>query len=153
MTDVYGPFDTPDQQAAFVGAETATGQDPAAFTDIGMSTYQPSDAPIPGMQNTDGALTPAPPISTVDKIWGAIKSDSQGALSWVESSASGATQSVESALGTAVSATKAGVADLTKGVTSGLNSIYWYLILAVIVLGGVIYFAGKSGAVGVRVGV
>ena len=124
----------------------------AVPTSIGLPVDNQSSAPPPGFDSTVSSVQPAPPISTVDKIWGSISSTASSvvskieaapgeALDWTEGEIKSGYNTVKSGVGTVVS-------DVTSPVTSSLKSVYVYAIVGVIVLAGAIYFIGRGGAIG-----
>lgn len=115
----------------------------AVPTSLGLPGDNQSSAPPPGFESTTAAVQPPPPISTVDKIWGTIKSDASSAVNWGESEVQSAYQTTKSAVGTVVS-------DVASPITSSLKSVYMYALIGVVVLAGAIYFIGKGGAVKVN---
>lgn len=124
----------------------------AAYTPIGLpENPNPTGIMPPGLEGTQGYKQPGPPISSVDSLWTKIKSNSLGAISTLEKTAqdlvTGAYDEVKSGVSTVAS-------DIAAPVKNALTSTYMYLLLGVVVVGGVIYFAGKSGALRIsKVGV
>jgi hypothetical protein len=114
---------------------------PTSMTPLGLPADNQSSAAPPGFESTVGAVQPAPPVSTIDKIWDTIKTDSSSAVSWGEDEVKAAYSNTKAAAGTVVS-------DVTSPIASATKSIYMYAILGVIVLAGAIYFIGRGGAIG-----
>lgn len=96
-----------------------------------------------GLPDSSAVLQAPPAIGTVQSIWGSIKQDSQSALSWTEGEISGAYNTTKGAVSTVVG-------DVTAPVAGALKSVYWYAIIAVIVVAAGLYFVGKGGAVKVN---
>lgn len=125
-----------------------------AFSPLGLPS-DPLDGYIPpGFEMSVNAVQPAPRISTAQSFWDIIKQDSQSALEWTENSAqsvatgtknvvSSAYQTTKSALGTVVS-------DVASPVGNVLDNIYWRIIIAVVVIGGVMYFVFSTGGLKVN---
>lgn len=107
---------------------------------IGLPADTQSTSPPPGFETTTAAIQPAPPISTVDKIWNSIKQDSQSALSWTEGA-------VKSTYETGKSAVSTVAGDIAHPVENAAQGIFWYAMIGVVIIAGAIYFIGKGGAV------
>lgn len=103
----------------------------------------PQDPTNPTAQNItnnyDDSSKP-PPVSGWDSFWSKVKSYDAQAGNWV-------IQAVKDDYGLLKGATSTVVGDVAAPVQGVIDNAYWKIILVVIVLGGVIYFAGKSGAV------
>lgn len=126
---------------------------------LGLPPDPNSSLPQPGFETTSAADQPSPVMSTIQSIWGTIKQDSLGAATTVENAVTGevsnaynsVTNAATNAVSSVVNKATAAVTGVENKVTGTLTSVYWYAILAVVVIGGVLYFGGKSGAL--RVGV
>lgn len=135
----------PDQPSSspYVPALSSTDPTPATFVGMGLPSDPVSSMPPPGLESTVAVDEPPPHISTMQAIFNTIKNDSANAVGWVETEAKSTVQGIykttKSAVGTVYDDVSAPIGNLLKGT-------YLYLLLGVVVLGGVIYFAGKSGA-------
>lgn len=128
----------------------------SAFSSMGLPSDFNSKMPPAGLESTMAAVTSAPPIATrAQGIWDLIQQDSTSAMRSVSNSAKniygGIKDITKTVYGDASSAVGTVVDDVTHPVASALSGIWWYLIITVVVIGGVVYYAGKSGAVSVRV--
>lgn len=125
-----------------------------AFVPIGLPADPQAGYIPPGLETTTASISPAPAISTAQSFWDVIAQDSRGALNWVEeegsAAASGVKNAVVSGYGGVKSAVGTVVADVTSPVASALDNVYWKIIIAVVVIGGALYFIGKGGAVKVN---
>lgn len=109
---------------------------------------------VPGINQTYSNQNPPPPISTWDSIWNTVKNDAgivkTDALYGVQSVYSGA----KSVIGTVASDVSGGVAStfttLTKPLTSLATNGIMMILLAVVVIGGVLYFIFSTGGVHVN---
>jgi hypothetical protein len=115
-----------------------------AYTSMGLPADPVSSQPPAGFESSLAADPPKPTISSVAQgIWDEIKQDSTSAVSAVYGGTKKVVatvyEDVASGVGTVVN-------DVASPVKTALSSTYWYLLGAVAVLGAVIYFAGKSGA-------
>lgn len=130
-----------------------TDQGPA-FDPIGLPNDPLSDYIPPGLDSAQNSVTPAPAISTAQSFWDTIKQDSQSALAWTETEASdlgsGAKSAVVAGYDNVKSAVGTVVSDVSNPIGNVLDNVYWKIIIAVVVLGGAIYFIGKGGAVKVN---
>jgi hypothetical protein len=107
--------------------------------------YDPvSNLPPPGLETTVGASQAPPTISTAQGIWDTIKSDSEAAGSAVLGG-------VEAGYGLVKKGVSTVVGDVAAPIQGALTSTYWYAIIAVVVLGGALYFMGKGGGVKVNI--
>ena len=104
----------------------------------------PSTLP-PGLETTQGAVSTMDYLfPEVSYVWDAVKRNSESAADYVEQGIKDAYGATKNAIGTVYD-------DVTKPLSSAVDNVYWKVILAAVVVGGVIYFAGKSGAVKVNV--
>ena len=124
--------------------------DPDASTSssLGMPS-DPNDPFPPAGLSTTVAADQSPP-SLIGGIYNTIADDSRSALDYVEAAPGKVVATVESGISSAYGTLKNGVSTVVSDVSSPLGGLlktsYWYLIGAVAVIGAVIYFAGKSGA-------
>lgn len=109
---------------------------------------------VPGFESTSGATSSAPPITSASSWWDNVKNEMGSVVTSVENYEKGIYNGVKDITKTVYSDASSAVgtvyADVSSPVTSALTSTYWYAIGAVVVLGAVIYFAGKSGALKVN---
>lgn len=122
--------------------------------DVSGQDYSPLGLPsdtqdyVPqGFQSAMVTQPSAPQISSAQGIWDTIKQDSSGAIDWAEHTAKDIwawTNKPIITIPNPMDVLKEG----EEKVEQKLNSIYWYGIIAVVVLVGGIYFIGKSGAIG-----
>jgi hypothetical protein len=126
-----------------LGSDFYTGILSPDVQPIGLPTDSQSTAPPPGFESTVGSVSSPPPISTIDKIWGTIKSDASAAVGFTESEIKAGYQTTKSAVGTVVG-------DVANPLANTAKSIFWYAIVAVVVIAGGIYFIGRGGAVKVN---
>lgn len=141
-----------DPMGDFVPGSMSTEQGdfiPASLP-MGFPVDNQSSAPPPGFESTTGSVASPPQISTIDSLWNTIKQDSQSAIAWTEKEASNTFTGAKNLASSAVSGVESVAMAPVNYVESGVKSVYWYAILAVVVIGGVIYFAGKSGAIKVH---
>lgn len=117
---------------------------------IGIPRDPVGNTPVYGLETTSAAVQEAPPISTFDRLWGAIKQDSSGLLHGIgdagKNAYGGISDITKTVYGDVKSAAGTVYDDVSKPLSGIIGSAYTYIIVAVVVLGGVIYFAGKSGA-------
>lgn len=111
-----------------------------------------SGQPPKGFESTTASQPPAPPISTIDSIWDTIKQDSLGAVDWTGQAIDSTYSNAKSVANNVYDDLKSGVSkvggDVTAGLASPLQNIYWYLIIGVVIIGGALYFVGRGGAIG-----
>lgn len=116
---------------------------------LGFPTLSGDSYTPPGLQSTQAAITPAPQISSNQSTWDMVTQDSKGALSWVGSELSAAENAavggVKSAYNMGKSAVSTVVSDVANPIGGVLNTFYWYVIGAVVILAGALYFVGKGG--------
>ena len=136
--------------------ENATPYVPEGYPETWSAAYRPLGLPmdpmyniaLPGLEGADAAIEGTPILSSIQSTFDKITSDSYGALQSVYDSG-------KKAIGTLYDDVAHGVGnvydDVTKPVTSLLDNVYWKVILAVVVVGGALYFIGKGGAVKVNV--
>lgn len=126
------------------------GLPPDQTSSMGFPADPVSSSPPSGLQTTTAAIQSAPPISTFDSIWNTIKQDSTGILSYAEDEAKNAYGGIKDVGATVYGDIKSGAGtlydDVSKPISGIISSAYTYIIVAVVVIGGIIYFAGKSGA-------
>lgn len=104
----------------------------------------PSTLP-PGLETTQGAVSTMDYLfPEVSYVWDAVKRNSESAADYVEQAIEGAYDKTKHAVGTVYD-------DLSAPISGAVDNLYWKIIIAAVVVGGVIYFAGKSGAVKVNV--
>lgn len=105
---------------------------------------------VPGFESASAAVSEPPPITTASSWWGKIKNDmgsAFGEFAAIEKNIYGGIKDITKTVYTDLSSGAGAVYDDVSGpVASAVTSAYWYAIIAVVVIGGVIYFAGKSGA-------
>jgi len=145
------------------GSTTTTTSDPSASTPIGLPVDPNSSLPPAGLESTASAISSAPNISSSQGIWGTITSDFSAGFTYIEDAASSAASAVEavpgeiyggakSVVSTVYTDVKSGVttvvSDVEKPIAGALSNIYMYVIGAVVILAGAIYFIGKGGAIG-----
>lgn len=125
------------------------------YIDLGLPGSIDSSMPLPGLETTSAAISPAPPITTAQSIWDTIKNDSYSAMGAVETGVKNVYGGIKDITKTVYQDVSSGVGtvydDVAAPVEKAATSTYWYLILGVIVIGGVLYFAGKSGALKISV--
>lgn len=107
---------------------------------LGLPEDPVSSLPPAGLETTLAARGEAPQITTVQGIWNSITTFAESAGNTLESGIKGAYGKVKEAAGTVYD-------DVSSPVSSAFDNIYWKVIIAAVVVGGVIYFAGRSGAV------
>ena len=117
---------------------------------LGLPQDTQPTSPPPGLESTTASVSDPAPISTVDKIWNTIKSDSSSAVNYIEQAPGALYSGTKSAISTIYTDVASGVSTVANDVTSPLRSTYWYLIVAVVVIAGALYFIGKGGAVKVN---
>lgn len=105
----------------------------------------PSPKSLPaGLETTSGAVSSFNLFPEVTLAWDAITRNSESAADYVE-------QGIKSIYGKGKEAVGSVYDDLSAPVTSVVDNLYWKIILAAVVVGGVVYFAGKGGALKVNV--
>lgn len=121
-----------------------------AFFPIGLPEDQQSSAPPKGLESTVNSISPPPQISTAQSWWGAVKQDAQSATAWAENEAVNLYQGGKTVVSTVYSDVSSGVGKVTSDVTAPVRQTYWYILLAVVVVAGALYYIGKGGAVKVN---
>lgn len=146
-----GTFMDPSLADSSGGVVSPTGQFNLNALFLKSSLVVGESSGIPGLGGTDAAVSDSPLLSSVSPSWwDSIKNSASGVISKAESieksiytEAKDVTKivygDVRDAAGTIYD-------DVSKPISGFISGTYWYAILAVVVLGGVIYFAGKSGA-------
>lgn len=105
--------------------------------------------PTDNTANDTGAVTQSLPDTNAEPgFFGKIGAELKQDFSWgqLASDVDVIKSGVVSGYDTAKSAVTTVVTDIGTPVENALSSIYTRVIIIVVVLGGVIYFAGKSGA-------
>lgn len=99
---------------------------------------------VPGLESTIYAQPSASIFNSIESVWDSIYNASESVVGGVYGTAKDLTTKVygdiKAGVGTVVD-------DVTEPLSANIKSVYWYMILGVVVVGGIIYFAGKSGAV------
>lgn len=113
------------------------------YLPMGLPADPVSSMPPPGLESTVAANPGTPFISSLQEYWDVIKNDSESAVNYLKGAVETGYETVKGGIGTVYD-------DITKPVSSIIDNAYWKIILAVVVVGGVIYFAGKSGALRVN---
>lgn len=110
--------------------------------------------PVRGLESTAGASQPAPLMTSHPSLWEEIKQDSLSAVRMVETGAKnvygGIKDITKTVYGDVESGVETVVGDVAKPVQGAIDNAYWKIILAVVVLGGALYYIGKSGALKVN---
>lgn len=134
----------------YTTSDQGTGIDFGAFATPPFVADPQGNSLPPGFETTPQAVSTPPPVTTGAGWWDTIKNDAAGAVGWAEDEAKNAYGGVKNVASTVYGDISSGVGtvydDVARPVESALTATYWYTIFAVVVLGGVIYFAGKSGA-------
>lgn len=136
--DPYGgnstPFATP-----YVPAPDSEAATTAAYdrSHIGLPDDIDTYVVPPGLEQTTAALSGTPLFSSIQGVYENVSNEVAGAITTVKGAAASVFQGVKN-VGSSV----------VNGVSTGLNKLYWYLLLLVGVLFAGIYFAGKGGLVG-----
>lgn len=110
-----------------------------------------SNFPPPGFETTLAAVTPSPPISSLQGIWDEIKQDAASAVSAVETGVKTVYGGVKDITKTVYGDISSGVGTVADDVTKPVKQTYWYMILGVGVLFVGFYYLGKSGVLKVSV--
>lgn len=110
----------------------------AAYRPLGIPGDPGSDM-IAGLETTDAAAGPAPSISSFQNFTDSIKSDATNLLGGAEGAIKSGYSTIKGAVGTVVG-------DVTDPLASAAKTYFAYAMVAIIIVGGVLYFAGKSGA-------
>lgn len=112
---------------------------------------------VPGLESTVYAQTPDYKITSVQGVWDSITNFSESTVRQTETLArdvyGGLKDITKTVYGDARSAVGTVIDDVTEPLGSTVKNLYWYMILGLIVVGGVVYFAGKSGAINAKVSV
>lgn len=104
----------------------------------------PSPMYVPGLETTSGAVSTPSLFPSVQDVWDNITRNAESAADYVEQGIEAVYKKGKSAAGTVYD-------DLSKPLNTAIDNAYWKIILAAIVVGGVVYFAGKGGAIKVSV--
>lgn len=116
-----------------------------SYLPLGLPPDPSPSTPPPGLESTQGAVSFVDSLfPDVSMVWDAVKRNSESAADYAEQAIGAAYDKTKGAVGTVYD-------DLTKPLSSAIDNAYWKIILAAIVVGGVIYFAGKGGAIKVNV--
>lgn len=119
---------------------------PATFP-IGLPEDQQSSEPPRGLESTVNSISPPPQISSAQSWWGIIKQDAQGAGAWVENEVSNVYQGTKNVVSTVYSDVSSGVGRVASDVSEPARQTYWYILVAVVVVAGALYYIGKGGAI------
>ena len=121
----------------------AYGKKIESFLPLGLPPDPLPKTPPAGLESTIGAIPEAGWTLSLSNAWNGIVSSSESAVQGLYESGKkvvrGVYEDAKDAAGNVYD-------DLTKPVSSFIDNAYWKIILAAVVVGGVIYFAGKSGA-------
>lgn len=99
----------------------------------------------PGLESTQGAVSTFDALfPEITYVWDAIKRNSESAADYLEQGVKDAYSATKNVVGTVYD-------DVTKPLSDAVDNAYWKVLLAVIVVGGALYFIGKTGAVKVNV--
>lgn len=98
----------------------------------------------PGLESTQGAVSNFNLFPELTFAWDQITRNSESAADYLQ-------QGIESAYGTVKKGLGTVYDDISAPVTSAVDNLYWKIIIAAVVVGGVVYFAGKGGAIKVNV--
>ena len=102
----------------------------------------------PGFETTMNSVPPTPPLAVVKEFWDGSIQAVEGVVQDIYNGAKGVGSSIYADLKQGVGAV---VEDVTEPAASALKTTFWYAVVGLVVIGGVLYFAGKSGALSVRV--
>lgn len=143
---------TADSSASGISPTNMFGANPLYINE---SLVAGESAGIPGFQSTFGSISsPAPMASVSPSWWDTIKNEATSAFGATEDDIKtvygGLKDVTKTVYGDASSAVGTVFNDVTSPVKDAANATYWYTILAVIVVGGVLYFMGKSGVLKVN---
>lgn len=135
-----------------VNQQLSTPYVPAGAEETWNSAYRPLGLPrdplyfdLPaGLDGAGSSAVSSISLSSLDGIWDSVSQNSLGAFSWAGQKAKGLVTSSYGLLKEGVSEV---LEDVTTPLSSGLKTYYWYLLGGLIVVGGVLYFAGKGGAI------
>ncbi len=98
---------------------------------------------VPGLDHTQFAVSDPPVISTLQEMWKAFSSDP---VEFVKYGLGQTHEGVKDAVTTIVK-------DVVDPIQDQAKTTYWYILLAVVVVAGGIYFIGKGGAIKANVNV
>lgn len=99
----------------------------------------------PGLESTQGAVSTFDALfPEITYVWDAIKRNSESAADYLEQGVKDAYSATKNVVSTVYD-------DVTKPLSDAVDNAYWKVLLAVIVVGGALYFIGKTGAVKVNV--
>lgn len=115
-----------------------------SYLPLGLPADPSPSALPPGLETTSGAISSFNLFPDVTAVWDVVKRNSESAADYVE-------QGIETLYGKGKQAVGTVYDDLTKPLSSAVDNVYWKIILAAVVIGGVVYFAGKGGAIKVNV--
>lgn len=115
------------------------------YVPLGLPSDPVSLMPPSGLESTVAAQGTTPMLSSVQGIWNTITTDSESAYQWFVTPQG--ENPISFLYGKGKEAISTVVDDIAKPAGNLLEGVYWKLLLAVVVIGGVVYFAGKSGAV------
>ena len=122
-----------------------------AQSPVGLPQDTQSTSPPPGFESTTASVSNAPKLASVNQSWWeTIKQDSQSALQWTESEIQAGYNGTKNVVGTVYRDVAGGVGTVVGDATAPARQVYWYILLAVVVVAGGIYFIGKGGAVKVH---
>lgn len=132
-----------------------SGSTSDVYNYLGLPQDPVSTSAPAGLESAATADTAPPPIAGgQSSFWDTIQTDAASAVRGVETGIKNAYGGLKDVTKTVYGDVSSGVgtvvSDVTTPVANAEKSLYWYLIGAVVVIGGVIYFAGKSGAVHVN---
>lgn len=123
---------------------------PLAYRPLGLPADPMSKLPPPGFETTVGADSAGTSLFNFSGLFDDIKQNAYGAFSTFENSIHNAYGGVKDITKTVYGDLKNAAGsvydDVATPVKSALTSTYWYMLLGVGVVGVIIYFAGKSGA-------
>ncbi len=117
------------------------------------------DPVVPGVNQSYADNNPSPPISTSQSWWDSLKKtgssfETKAAGYWdaavetIEESPQTTATALKNDLSVVTSGAKSVVTSATSIATSAIDPLLTRILIVVIVLGGVLYFIGKSGAIG-----
>ena len=108
---------------------------------IGLPSDPVLQTPPVGLSGAGATVADAPQVGTIQNIWNTIKSESEGAIQTAENLVASGYDTAKNAAGTVLS-------DVEKPVQGVLTGVYWYAVIAVVVIAGALYYVGKGGAIG-----
>jgi len=126
-----------------------------AYRPLGLPADPAYNLPPPGFESTLGVEEGMPLITSIQGVWDSVKSNASGLVGAVEHGVEGVYETGKKAVKSVYGDVSGGVGkvfgDISNPLTSTLKTGFWYALLGVVVLGGVVYFVGKSGAVRVAI--